>query len=45
MGISFLTYTKSIGPVSIDAANFNADEISNNKLYMPEADAASKASD
>ncbi len=45
MGISFLTYTKSIGPVSIDAANFNVDEISNNKLYMPDADAASKASD
>lgn len=45
MGISFLTYTKSIGPVSIDAANFNVDEISNNKLYMPDADAAAKASD
>lgn len=45
MGISFLTYTKSIGPVSIDAANFNPDEISNNKLYMPDADAAAKASD
>ena len=45
MGISFLTYTKSIGPVSIDAANFNPDEISNNKLYMPDANAAAKASD
>lgn len=45
MGISFLTYTKSIGPVSIDAANFNVDEISNNKLYMPDANAAAKASD
>ena len=45
MGISFLTYTKSIGPVSINAANFNADEISNNKLYMPDAYAAAKASD
>ena len=45
MGISFLTYTKSIGPVSIDAANFNVDEISNNKLYMPDAYAAAKASD
>lgn len=44
MGISFLTYTRSIGPVSIDAANFNVDEISNNKLYMPDADAAEKAS-
>lgn len=45
MGIFFLTYTKSIGPVSIDAANFNVDEISNNKLYMPDAYAAAKASD
>ena len=45
MGISFLTYTKSIGPVSIDVANFNVDEISNNKLYMPDAYAAAKASD
>lgn len=45
MGIFFLTYTKSIGPVNIDAANFNADEISNNKLYMPDAYAAAKASD
>ena len=45
MGISFLTYTRSIGPVSINAANFNADEISNNKLYMPDANAAAKASD
>lgn len=45
MGISFLTYTRSIGPVSINAANFSADEISNNKLYMPDAYAAAKASD
>lgn len=45
MGISFLTYTRSIGPVSIDTANFNPDEISNNKLYMPDANAAAKASD
>ncbi len=45
MGISFLTYTKSIGPVSIDTANFNPGEISNNKLYMPDANAAAKASD
>ncbi len=45
MGISFLTYTRSIGPVSIDTANFTPDEISNNKLYMPDANAAAKASD
>ena len=45
MGISFLTYTKSIGPVSIDPALFDASEITNNKLYMPDADAAVKAAD
>ena len=45
MGISFLTYTKSIGPVSIDPALFDASEITNNKLYMPDADTAVKAAD
>ena len=45
MGISFLTYTKSIGPVSIDPASFDASEITNNKLYMPDAAAAVKAAD
>lgn len=43
MGISILTYSKSIGPVSIDMSNFNKDEITNNSLYMPDADAAKKA--
>lgn len=45
MGISFLTYTKSIGPVRIDPASFDASEIENNKLYMPDAAAAVKAAD
>lgn len=45
IGISFLTYTRSIGPVSIDAASFDASEINNNKLYMPDAAAAAKAAD
>lgn len=45
MGIEFLTYTKSIGPVSIDMDKFDANEINNNSLYMPDANAASKASD
>lgn len=45
MGISFLTYTKSIGPVRIDPASFDASEIENNKLYMPDSAAAVKAAD
>lgn len=44
LGISLLTYTRSIGPVSIDMENFSADEISNNALYMPDKEAAEKAS-
>ena len=41
LGISFCTYTKSIGPVSIE--NFSPEEINNNAFYMPDADAAAKA--
>ena len=44
MGISFLTYSESIGPVRIDKSRFDANEINNNKLYMPDAVAASEAS-
>lgn len=44
MGISFLTYSESIGPVKVDAARFDASEINNNKLYMPDAVAAAEAS-
>ena len=40
LGISFCTYTKSIGPVSIE--NFSPEEINNNAFYMPDADAAAK---
>ena len=45
MGITFLTYSESIGPVSIDKSRFDISEISNNKLYMPDAIAASQASE
>ena len=45
MGIIFLTYSESIGPVSIDKSRFDISEISNNKLYMPDAIAASQASE
>lgn len=41
MGITFTTYTKSIGPVT--AAAFCENEIWKNPLYMPDADAAKKA--
>ncbi len=44
MGISFLTYSESIGPVRVDVSRFNIHEISNNKLYMPDAIAAEEAS-
>lgn len=43
MGITFLTYSKSIGPVSIDPARFDAAAINRNKLYMPDEKAAVEA--
>lgn len=43
MGISILTYTKSIGPICIDPEQFQASEITKNPLYMPDADAAARA--
>lgn len=45
LGIDLFAYTKSIGPVSCDEQSFNREEICNNKLYMPDANAAQKASD
>lgn len=45
LGITFTTYTKAIGPIEINPDNFNKEEILNNKLYMPDAEAAKKASD
>lgn len=44
MGIHFLTYTKSIGPVEIDFSRFDKDAIPNNPLYMPDLTAANEAS-
>lgn len=43
MGIEILTYTKSIGPVSISKENFDKNEIENNSLYMPDPIAAKEA--
>ena len=45
MGISFLTYSQSIGPISVDMSRFDISEIQNNKLYMPDAIAAQQASE
>ena len=41
-GITFTTYARSIGPVEI--RSFSEEEIRNNALCMPDADAAAKAS-
>lgn len=43
LGIGVHAYTKSIGDVEIDMDNFDAQEIFNNMLYMPDADAAKRA--
>lgn len=44
MGITFLTYSKSIGPITVDDSRFDASAIETNRLYMPDAAAAAKAS-
>ena len=44
MGITFLTYSRSIGPVTIEESRFDANAIWDNKLYMPDAAAAEEAS-
>ena len=44
MGITILAYSRSIGPITIDNSRFDASEITNNKLYMPDTVAAEKAS-
>ena len=43
MGISILTYTKAIGPVSIDPNRFDAAQIRQNPVAMPDAQAAKDA--
>ena len=45
LGITFTTYTQSIGDISIDYSKFDKNEIFNNKLYMPDAEAAKLAGD
>ena len=43
MGIEFLTYSKSIGPVSIDYNKFQKETILSNPLYMPDEEASRNA--
>lgn len=43
LGITFTTYTKSIGPIAVSSQNFDTSEIAKNPLYMPDAEAAENA--
>jgi chorismate synthase len=43
LGIIFTTYTKSIGPITADEKLFDATQIFQNPLYMPDKDAAENA--
>lgn len=43
LGINILTYSKAIGNIVIDYDKFEAEEILNNPMYMPDAEAAEKA--
>lgn len=45
LGIEILSYTKSIGPVEIDYTNFDRNAIAENRLYMPDMEAAARAAD
>lgn len=43
LGISLMTYTRSIGPVCISERSFDATQIMKNPLYMPDEQAAENA--
>lgn len=45
LNVNFLTYTSAIGNVSINYDRFDAAQISENPLYMPDAQAAKEAAD
>ncbi len=45
LGISFTTYVASIGDVDIDRAQFDADYIMKNELYMPDKASYERASE
>lgn len=43
LGITVCAYTKAVGPYEIDPERFNMEEMKNNRLYMPDAEAAAQA--
>ncbi len=43
LGIELYAYTKAIGPIEIDEAKFEKEQILKNQLYMPDAEAAAEA--
>ncbi len=43
LGVTLLAYTRSVGPVSISEKAFDADQIRENPLCMPDAEAAERA--
>lgn len=45
LGIEIYAYAKEIGPVAVDMSRFDRNEIMNNKMYMPDAEAAEKAAE
>lgn len=45
LGIELITFAKSIGPVSVDRSEYHFEEIMQNRLYMPNNQAADKASE
>lgn len=45
LGILLTTYAKSIGPVTVDEADYDFTEITNNSFYLPNKGAAEKAAE
>ena len=45
LGIVLTTYAKSIGPVTVDEADYDFTEITNNSFYLPNKNAAKKAAE
>lgn len=45
LGIVLTTYAKSIGPVTVDEADYDFTEITNNSFYLPNKAAAKKAAE
>ena len=43
LGVTFTSYTRAIGPVTIDPERFDAAQITRNPLYMPDEKAAENA--